>query len=47
LTFADVTTPGSCPNAFSITRTWTCNRCMRQCHQLLPRPLMLLIQHNR
>jgi hypothetical protein len=23
LTFADVTTPGSCPNNYSITRTWT------------------------
>src|SRR5204862_2086102 len=23
LTFADVTTPGSCANAYSVTRTWT------------------------
>src|SRR5260221_4318075 len=23
LTFADVTTPGSCPQAYSVTRTWT------------------------
>src|SRR5204863_2414176 len=23
LTFADVTTPGSCPQSYSVTRTWT------------------------
>src|SRR5207247_4043237 len=27
LTFADVTTPGTCPQAYSVTRTWTTKDC--------------------
>src|SRR5207249_9686516 len=27
LTFADVTTPGTCPQGYSVTRTWTAKDC--------------------